>query len=329
MRRHSRAFIQEVTMSRLTAIAVSFAMSTTALSGTGLAQGHCATEPPPKGLVERCQGLTMLAPRSLSVFRIQLYEWMQTCVISERAKGLVFGNDSVESTWKLIDTLNALPLSSPRTVRIVPTYQPLTFTQAGRTCYGVKNVTFDVRRQRAAAVEEGPIELTPGPTVDMIKESAEAGIKALQDPSIKPSPEVSRMLGVLEMMARYGKDFNDTYYPVAPVQGYGGSLMNAPACFKDDARWTCLPANQALTQCEQHLATDIVNAHVHDKLSAKSFGQVLESRAFEIQRGVDYLSTINDDTGAAFCPAVRDVIRPRVGELAKKGKTTVYGAGGY
>jgi hypothetical protein len=316
-------------MSRLTAIAVTFAISALGSIGTARAQGHCATEPPPKGLVERCQGLTILAPRSLSVFRIQLYEWMQTCVISDRAKTLVFGNDSVESTWQLIDTLNALPLSSPQTVRIVPTYQPLTFTQGGRTCYGVKSVTFDVRRQRAAAVEEGPVEVIPGPTADMIKESAEAGIKALRDPSIKPSPEVSRMLGVLEKMAQYGKDFDDTYYPVAPVQGYGGSLMNAPACFKDDVRWTCLPAKDALSQCEQHLATDIVNAHVHDKLSSTSYGQVLESRAFEIQRGVDYLSTINDDTGAAFCPAVRDVIRPRVGGLAKKGKTTVYGAGGY
>lgn len=271
----------------------------------------------------------MLAPPSLAVFRIQLYEWMQTCVVAGRAQGLVFGNDSVEKTWDLIDTLNGLPLSSPRTVRIVPTYQPLTFTQAGRTCYGVKSVTFDVRRQRAASVEEGPIEIIPGPTDDMIKASARAGIQALKDPSIKGSPEVSRMIGVLEMMARYGKGFDDRYYPVAPVQGYGGSLMNAPACFKDAARWTCLPPGEAVKACEQHLAVDVVNAHQHDKLSMKGFGQVLESRATEIQRGVNYLSSITDDTGAAFCPSVRDVIRPRVGALAKTGKTTVYGAGAY
>jgi hypothetical protein len=316
-------------MSRLTAIVLLFAISAAGLRGTTPDNDHCATQPPPRGLVERCQGLTMLAPRSLAVFRIQLYEWMQTCVIANRAEALVFGNDSVEKTWDLIDTLNGLPLSSPQTVRIVPTYEPLTFTQGGRTCYGVKSVTFDVRRQRAAAVEEGPIDVIAGPTADMIKESARAGIEALKDPSIQGSPEVSRMLGVLEMMAQYGKDFDDTYYPVAPVQGYGGALMNSPACFKDAARWTCLPPDEALKACEQHLAVDIVNAHVHDKLSTKAFGQVLESRATEIQRGVNYLSSITDDTGAAFCPSVRDVIRPRVGALARTGRTTVYGAGAY
>lgn len=309
---------------------ISIAVVSIALVGsTQRAQDdYCASQPPPAGLVERCHSRLIVVPDDIGAFRLALTEWMDTCVASGRAVGLVRRAASVEDVWKRMQDRPA----DVRAVRITPKYEPLKFEKGGKTCYGVKSVEFAL--PSGTVIEDGPAEVTPVPrdaksvpiTDDMIKQSAAAARQALA--GLKMTPELSRFAGVLVGLERYGKDFDDRYYPVAPLQDNGS--WNPYACFKDynvqTGRYDCLPASKAMRACQRNLAVDIVTSHMFDQVSEERFAEILKFKANDIQRGVTYLLLAQHaDSGALYCPGLRDAIKPTVGRLAEKGKTTVYG----
>lgn len=300
------------------------------LAGAGETLARCASEPPPKGLVERCRGLnfrfTDSTPDSIkrSVLNITLYEWMRTCVIPERALGLI--GDAEASIDRVYELTKDLPFSRGF-VKIIPEYTPLTYSEGGRTCYGVKSVSFRVAGASATVVEptDDEIEMIAGPTSDMVKEAAAAGIQALRDPSVQGSAALSRFLSVLEQMAKHGSDFDDTWYNVQPYAT--GDPMSSVACYKGPSG--CAPADEALKACERHLADELVQSYHYDKVSPKRYAEILDIKADDIQRGIDHLHVIQsmDSPGALPCPSIATVFMPRIAELARK--HSVYGAGGY
>jgi hypothetical protein len=296
------------------------------------ARDFCATEPPPKGLVERCHGLTFWFPSGTSdslrraYFEVSLIEWMATCVISDRASGLVFeARESVDEVFELIKDLTGL-----KPVRLVPDYTPLTFSEHGRTCYGVKSVSFHVAGARGAVDADGDIDLVPGPTSDMVKEAATAAKKALRDSSVRGSAELSRLLSVLEQLEKYGKDFDDTWYNVQPYAS--GDPMDAVTCYKEFRAGrgnVCRPADEALKACERHLGDELVQSYHFDQVSPRRFAEILEVKANDIQRSMDHLVMIQaqDSHGAVPCPSIKDVFMPRIADLARR--HSLYAAGGY
>ncbi len=291
---------------------------------------HCATQPPPQGLVPRCQSRTIVVPESEAALRFLLTEWMRTCVSSDRAPGLVYQAESVDHVWELVADLP----NHSRVVTIYPQYEALTFTQGGRTCYGVKSVEFSTTK-RGVEVEDGDPDVTPvrtskTVTSDMIKEAAQAALKALQNSSSRDNVGLSNFRGVLTGMAQYGSDFEDEYYPVAPMNVGAGDL-NTYSCDKDysvrTGRFDCLPADDALKACTRHLADDLVMAYHFDKLQGARFTEMLEIKSNEIFRGFQHMdqAQAHDMSGVTLCPATRDVIKPKMGEAAQRGRRTVYG----
>ena len=311
-------------------LASSFLAVLAALAGSGEAWARCATEPPPQGLVERCRSLNFRFTDSTpdiyrrSVLNVTLYEWMRGCVIADRAVGLVGAAEA--SIDRVFDLVKDLPFSRGF-VKIIPEYTPLTYTEGGRTCYGVKSVSFRVAGASASVVEpsDDEIEMVAGPTSDMVKEAAAAGLRALRDPSVQGSAALSRFLGVLEQMAKYGSDFDDTWYSVQPYQT--GDPMNSVACYKGVSG--CAPADEALKACERHLADELVQSYHYDKVSPTRYAEILDLKAADIQRGIDHLHVIQsmDSPGALPCPSIATVFMPRIADLARK--HSVYGAGGY
>ncbi len=296
------------------------------------AQDFCATQPPPEGLVERCRSKIFSFPSGTAdryrqaVFEVTLVEWMRGCVISWRAPGLVFeAQKSVDRAFELIKDL-----SDFRFVRIVPVYTALQFTDGGRTCFGVKSVSFRVAGTQGTVDAGGDIDIIPGPTSDMVKEAAAAARKALQDPSVRGSASLSRFLNVLAALERSGKDFDDTWYNVQPFGS--GDAMNAGACYKDfrvGQGQACRPADEALKACERHLADDLVQSYFYDKVSPRRYAEILEIRAADIQRSIDHVADIQkmDSPAALPCPSIKSVFMPRIADLARR--NSVYGAGGY
>lgn len=290
------------------------------------AQEYCARKPPPEGLVKRCHSKTITVPPNESVLRVQLLEWMMTCVVRSRAVELVYADEasaSIDRIWELLrDRYTPLPtVSDLKFVTVVPQYQPLTFTSEGRTCYGVKSVTFDLRGSRGE-VDMGPANLPS--YSEMVKEAAAAAARALERSGQTNAPGYARILGVLEGMAKAGERFDDTYFPVAP---FTQSNMNYAACFKD-TQWNCLPPAEAVQACEHHLGREIITAHFVDRLSPEAMAEFVLGRGTEILRGVDYMdSAKNADNRALFCPrALVETIMPKVQELARKhGKAGLYG----
>jgi hypothetical protein len=285
------------------------------------AEDYCASQPPPQGLVARCQSRTFLIPQTLAAFRFALSGWMNSCVSKDRGVALVYQAKSVDEIW---DRVKDLPEAS-RAVKITPKYEPLTFRQGGKTCYGVKSVEFGIVRGRVDI--DGPMDIQPGPTDDMIKSAAAAAKKALASPSVRGSTELSRFLGVLDGLERYGKDFDDTYYPVAPEEPRS---LDAYSCYKEYSvrlgGYVCLPLDAAKRACERHLAEDLVTWYYFDKASPSRFAEILQIKANDIQRGVTYLLSVQaSETGLLMCEAVKDVIKPAIGELSKKGMTALYG----
>lgn len=285
---------------------------------------YCASQPPPAGLVQRCRSRLMVVPNDIWAFRAALTDWMNTCVSNGRARDLVFSARSVEDVFNRMRDRPA----EVTAVRITPKYEPLKFEQNGRTCYGVKSVEFSL--PSGTVIDDGPTDVTPVPasatiTSDMIKQSAAAGRRALGRSTI--TPELSRFLGVLDGLERYGSDFDDRFYPVAPFQDNGS--WNPPACFNyytPAGRYDCLPAAKALKACQRNLAVEIVTHHLFDKVSESRLAEILEITASDIQRGVDYMMLAQHaESGALYCPGLRDAIKPTVGQLARKGRTTVYG----
>ena len=253
------------------------AIVSTALDGSTPrtpADSYCASQPPPAGLVERCRSRLMVVPNDISAFRLALTEWMDTCVANGRAAGLVRRATSVEEVWSRMQDRPA----GVSAVRITPRYEPLKFEKEGKICYGVKSVEFAL--PSGTVIDDGPTDVTSVSksvtiTDNMIKQSAAAARQALASSAM--TPELSRFLGVLHGLEQYGSDFDDRYYPVAPLQDNGS--WNPYACFKDynvqSGQYDCLPADQAMKACQRNLAVDIVTSHMFDKVTAKRFAEIL------------------------------------------------------
>jgi hypothetical protein len=310
----------QATVVRRTAFAAAILASVLSVGAQPAKTGYCAPRPPPQGLVSRCQSRVFIIPANLTALRFALSGWMNTCVSADRGVALVYEAESVDEIWDLVKDL---PTHS-RTIKITPKYEPVKFTQNGKTCYGVKSVEFAIRR--GSVDSDGPIEVQYGPTDEMIKSAAAAAKRALASPFVKGSPELSRFLGVLDGLERYGEDFDDTYYPVAPQVGG----LDAYACYKEytvsTGNYSCLPPDEAKKACARHLADDLVTAHYYDKVSASRLAEILEIKANDINRGVMYLLSIQDaGTGLLTCPGLKNVIKPAIGALANGGQTTVYG----
>src|SRR5439155_8263718 len=152
---------------------------------------YCAEQPPPQGLVERCRSHVMIVPDDVRAFRFALTGWMRSCVTSSRADSLVFDNPSVDTVWQLVQDLPGYR----RAVRIYPVYEPLTFKQDGKTCYGVASVKFQTTPHGVEVNDSGPITISYEIPDDIIKQAAAAAKKALEQSSDAGKPEVSQSLG--------------------------------------------------------------------------------------------------------------------------------------
>jgi hypothetical protein len=284
--------------------------------------------------VERCRSKTILVPDDKRAFLFVLTDWMRTCVSPGRAAGLIYDNPSVDQLWKKVEGLSYYE----RAVTIYPDYEPLTFTQNGKTCYGVKSVELRTTPRRVvggtpapAAAPDPPPAPRPAPRViteDMIKEAAAAGRRALAASPSARTDEVKRLIGVLGALERHGKAFDDRYFPVAPFLSID-ALRNPAACFTEYSagNYACLPQDAAVKACTRHLATDIVTSYHFDEVKDSRFAEILEIKANEIRRGFDYIYQMQQlaSSGGGYCSALKTGIMPLMGQLAKTGQTTVYG----
>ena len=291
------------------------------------AEDHCATTPPPEGLVERCRKLEVVVPADLNAFRYVLKEWMRTCVIPDRAVDLVYDNPSVEKAWKLIEGSRDTAFNS---YRIIPRYTPLTFTRDGRTCYGVKSVEFVVQGSVSTVTIPSPSPTPPTQRTDFscdeIKAAAAEGEAALKEFPGPDAYERSHMESVLYWMKKYCTDFDDTYFTVAPDPGLSGTL-NPPACYKDfiGGAQKCLPSDNALEACTAHLTPLVVRTHLSGA-SREAFAELLLATANRINRGLQHLHRIQaqDSQGAVPCQSVSDAIMPAVAAHAKNSLSLYY-----
>lgn len=294
----------------------------TLLIGTR-ARAACATEPPPEGLSDRCRSKDYVVSDAMNeeqlraALNLTLTGWMEGCVISDRAAGLVYGAE--ESVDKMVALMMNLP-SNRRSVRIIPEYQPLTYHEGGKTCYGVESVSFHIAGSKGEVEESGPDGVTTGPTSDMVKEAAKAAREALKAQSVPGSPELSRFQNVLNELENYGNDFDDTWFNVQP--------QGVTACYKSESGG-CLSNDAALKACTNHLGARLVQSHQYDKVSQERYAEILQVIANDIQRGVDQLRYVQtlDSPGAIECRSIDEVFMPRIADSA--GKHSVYGAGRY
>jgi hypothetical protein len=298
---------------------------TVALLGTSLAAsaqpadpGYCAARPPPEGLVERCRSKVIVVPETPTAFRFLLTEWMRTCVSTDRAPGLVEeARESVDHVWDLM-------ADRPRqAIRVQPVYTPLKFRKGGRTCYGVESVAFRVTPE--VVVEDGDptvdgVSLRDAYTCEDLKGAARAAKQALTGVT---GPELASFRGVLSGIENHCNKFDDTYFPVGPIPPDGA------ACFNESSagRYTCVESDKAVGYCTRHLSEDLLRAHKVDSLSPGAFRAMLEERASAIYRGFQYLRQVQGVEGVRemACESVRDVILPKVVEMGRRGKTTLYG----
>ncbi len=307
------------------------AAATAVIAGTALTGVHsqqtddyCATTPPPRGLVARCQSLTLTVPASEAALRTALTGWMGTCVSKSRAAGLVDdADDSIGEMWSLMEDL---PRS--RSITILPDYEPLTFTRGGQQCYGVASASFVIKGAQGVVDLDGPIDATyvpppssglvTDPTDEEIKEAAKAATEALLDSSAADNSGLARFRGVLDGMARYGTGFDDTWYNIAP---------NAPtgdACYNSAGRG-CLPADQALRNCTRRLRVELATHHRDLKDKPEKFKDAMEGLNSQLFRSFQYFRQMHAaETAASFCPVLHEVLMPKVSEIAARGRTTLY-----
>lgn len=310
-------------MTSLRVATAALALTATAFTGVSTQQtdDFCAPSPPPRGLVARCQSLTLTVPASEAALRAALTDWMRTCVSKGRAAALVEGaDDSVAHAWNLMKDL-----PRTRTVTILPEYEPLTFTRAGQTCYGVDTVSFLVKGAQGAVDLDGPVDVTPvpqptglvmDPTDEQIKEAAKAATKALLDSDTRSNSGLPRFRGVLEGMAKYGKDFDDTWYNVAPAMG------GLDACYTFVGR--CVPSDEALKNCTRRLRVDIVSHYEAYKDRPEKFREALEITNSSLFRAFQHFRQLHArDTGLDLCESVKAMM-PRVSDHARKGDRALY-----
>ncbi len=303
-----------------------------------VAAAGCATQPPPAGIEPRCLsrafsfGETMDESARRAVLTIGLSEWMESCFPGRQ--GLVYASEEGEASLDhIVELVKDLPGAHPG-VQVVADYTPRKTTQGGRTCYEVDSVAFHVRGAQGTVDLDGDIEITRGSPPELIKEAATAAKKALRDPSVRGSAELSRFLGVLEALERSGgQDFDDTWYNVQPYPTGGLTLSTVPpACFSDfeaGRGYVCRPADEALKSCERHLAEELVEAYDFGKTSPPRYAVILQSKANDIQRSLDYVHQVHGVEGGeeAACSSISTVFKPRIVALA--GRYSVYGAGQY
>lgn len=313
------------------------------LAGGRAHAGECATQPPPAGLAEGCLSRTFRFTETMgpdirhAVLTVGLSEWMEGCFPGQ--SGLIYASDegeaSVEHVYELIKDL---PGSVP-SARVLASYTPRTYTEAGRTCYGVESVTFSVKGAQGTVDLDGEIEIIPGSPSALVKEAATAAKKALREQPVRGSAALSRFLSVLEALETQGKDLDDTWYNVQPiiVRPIGGDLglrsFVPAACFTEysaaTSAYVCRPADEALHACERHLSEQIVDAYSFGKTPQKRFADVLEAIAGDIQRSVDYLHLFTEleaPTNVTPCTVI-PVFMDRIAKLAHQ--RSVYMVGGY
>lgn len=310
-------------MTSLRTAAVSILLASAAVAGVHSQQtdDYCATIPPPKGLVARCQSLTLSVPASEGALRAALTDWMRTCVSKSRAAALIDGDEyGIDVMW---DLMKDLPRS--RSITIVPDFEPLTFTRGGQTCYGVESVAFSIKGSQGDVDYDGPIDVTPvpqptglvlDPTDAEIKEAAKAATKALESSDTPRHSGLPRFRGVLEGMARYGTDFDDTWYNVAPAMG------GQDACYTFVGR--CVPPDEALKNCTRRLRVDIVSHYQAYKDRPERFREALEITNGTLFRAFQHFRQLQArDSGLDLCEGVK-ALMPRVADLAKKGPSALY-----
>ena len=307
-------------MTSLRTAAWSLALAGTALTAVHSQQAddYCASQPPPKGLVARCQSKDITVPASEAALRTAITDWVRTCVSKNRAPELVeAANDSVSNMWELIKDL-----PKTRTITILPEYEPLTFTRAGKTCYGVEAVEFSIKRPGGAVDLDGPIDVTPVPRTPVavtdaeIREAAAAATKALLNSSTTDHSGLSKFRGVLDGLQKYGKDFDDVWYPVAPD-------ISGDSCYR--FRGTCAAADAAVKNCTRHLAAELVMHYRELKDKPERFTEALEIQNSSLFRNFQYFRQMAArDSVRDLCPALRDVLIPKVSEHAKRGGTSLY-----
>lgn len=305
-----------------TALAVA-ATAFTAVS-TQQADDFCAPTPPPRGLVARCQSLSMTIPPSEDALRVRLTEWMQTCVSKGRGAELVFDDENnVSGVWEILKD------QQPRTrmITIIPEYEPLSFKRGGQTCYGVDTVKFYVKGARGTVDIDGPIEVTAvpqptglvmDPTDAEIKDAAKAAIAVLEQSDTRDNSGLPRFRGVLDGMMRYGDTFDDTWYNIAP------NPPNGEACYNNAGRG-CLPPDEALKNCTRRLRVELVSHHQALKDNPQKFRDAMEGLNSQLFRSFQYFRQMHAaETAAPFCPVLHEVLMPKVAAIAAKGRTTLY-----
>ena len=313
-------------MTPLRVAAASLALAATTLTAVYSQQNDdfCATTPPPRGLVARCQGLTLTVPASEDALRKALTDWIGTCVSKGRAATIVEdADDSVTAMWALMKDL-----PRTRSITILPDYEPLSFTRAGQTCYGVESASFTIKGARGIVDLDGEIDATyipppstglvTDPTDAQIKEAAAAAIKALENSSVRDNSGLPRFRGVLDGMTRYGSSFDDTWYNIAPTPPTGD------ACYNNFGRG-CLPTDQALKNCTRRLRVELVTHYTELKDKPERFRDAMEGLNSQLFRSFQYFRQMHAaETAAPFCPVLHQVLMPKVAEIAGKGRTTLY-----
>jgi len=304
-------------MTSLRIAAASIVLASVTLTGAHTQQSddYCATTPPPKGLVARCQSLTLTVPASEDALRAALTDWMRTCVSKSRAAGLIDdADDNVVDMW---DRMKDLPRS--RSLTIIPDYEPLTFTRNGQTCYGVESVEFSIKGSRGEVIDE-PFDVTPVPSRDLItdptdeeiKEAATAATAALLDSEVSDNSGLPKFRGVLDGMARYGKDFDDRWFNVGDESCYRASSGG------------CRPVDEAVKLCTRRLRVDIVTHYQQLKDRPERFTEAMEETNSRLFRAFQYFRQAQDGgSGRGHCNSVKSMMTV-VSELARKGQRALY-----
>ena len=288
---------------------------------------YCATEPPPKGLVERCHNLSLVVPERREGLELALVDWMGSCATKSRKFELVLNNPSLDEVWSLIASYRNTPQG---TVRIIPQYtNHLVYKNDGRTCYGIGKVKFTVWGASGTVDIDGPIEIIKGPPDDLIKKAAAAAESVLKNSSGSGSLERSKMLNVLHLMTTFGKEFDDTFYSVAPER-ISNDFMSGmpPACFNEysittqGARYECLQCDETLTRCAWPITPLIVEAYLN-KMSPAKFEELLLSLANRISRAKQFLMEIQSDSTREM---VCQCLQPLADDVARRAakSTTLY-----
>ena len=300
---------------RLATASIALAGSCLSISFAQQPDDYCAAQPPPKGLVARCQSKSMMVPPSEAALRLALTDWVQSCV--SKGRGALLVEEASESVSRMWDLMKDLPRT--RTITIIPEYEPLTFTRAGKTCYGVEAVDFSIKGASGVVTEEGPSGVTPVPsgvTDEEIKEAAAAATQALQNSSTTDNSGLSKFRGVLDGLQKYGEEFDDVWYSVAPD-------VSGDSCLRFRGR--CAPADEAVKNCTRHLAPELVNHYQQLKDSPERLTEALEIMNSTLFRNFQYFRQVQDSgSGLGVCEVFRNVIKPRVAEQAKKGRSALY-----